>query len=69
MKTIKTRVEDLEKRHETKPILVLWGDWNDETVCRAGDTQGEPMPWEDAKERFGNDYFLICVKYVEDWRP
>lgn len=68
MKTINKRVEDLEENNATKPILVLWGDWNDADICRVGD-DGPVLAWEEAEERFGENNILIRVKYVDDWRP
>jgi len=65
MKTIKSRIEDLEKRHENKPIMVLWGDWNDENLCRVGE---DVFTWAEAKKRFENEHYLIFVQYVDDWR-
>lgn len=65
MKTIKTRVEALERTKENKPILVLWGDLKDENICWV---RKNSFTWAEAEERFGNDYFLIRVQYVNDWR-
>lgn len=70
MKTINKRVEELETRHENKPILVLWGDWDNSEMCHVGGMLAdETMPWEDAIERFEEKNTLICVNYVDDWRP
>jgi hypothetical protein len=70
MKTINKRVEELEERHETKPIMVLWGDWDDKTICHIGGMKAaETMPWEDAIARFESNNTLICVNYVEGMKP
>jgi len=69
MKTIKNRIETLEERNGSKPILVLWGDWEDENICHIGGMRAdETLPWPEAEERFGKTHDLICVHYVEEWR-
>jgi len=70
MNSINKRLDDLEERNQAaKPIMVLWGDWDDKTICHIGGMFGEEtMPWEDAIERFESNHTLICVNYVEDWR-
>ena len=70
MKTINKRVEDLEERNQAaKPIVVLWGDWDDKTICHIGGMKAdETMVWEDAIARFEDKHTLICVNYVDDWR-
>lgn len=69
MKTINKRIEDLETRTEAKPIMVLWGDWDDETICHVGGMMAEEtMVWDEAIERYQKDNVLICVNYVDDWR-
>ena len=69
MKTINKRLDDLEERNGPKPILVLWGDWDDKTICHIGGMRSdETLPWEEAIERFSETNTLMCVNYVDDWR-
>jgi len=64
VKNIAQRIEELEHGHAEKPIMVLWGDWDDETICHLGGARsGDTMPWAEAKERFEPNNTLICVKY------
>jgi len=64
MKTIKTRVEALEERNETKAFLIVWEDlekpgyWN---------VNGENITWPEVEERYSNRE-IIKVVYVDDWR-
>jgi hypothetical protein len=67
MKTINKRVEDLENRGGPKPFLVLWGDRDNPDICRVDD-DAEALEWDDAVERFSSDYYVICVRYVDDRR-
>ena len=67
MKTINKRVEELENGHGPKPVLILWGDWDNPDICRAAKV-GEAMQWDAAIERFSSDHMVICVRYVDDWR-
>ena len=41
MKTIDRRIEDLEKPTSDNPVLVLWGDWDDKTICHIGGMKSE----------------------------
>jgi len=70
MKTIKGRVSDLENGIGPKPILILWGDVDDSTICRVGNAENaDVLQWAEAEERFGHTHQLIAVRYVDDWRP
>jgi hypothetical protein len=62
MKTINKRLEALEEQTKPKDFLVLWGDRRNPDICRV---DGEVYSWPEAKQKFGEDYFLICVNYVE----
>jgi len=62
MKNIDKRIEELEKRKNPTDILVLWGDYDNPDICRVDD---EVFTWDAAKQRFGDDYVLMCVRYVE----
>ena len=69
MKTIKTRIEELENGVGPKPILVLWGDTQNPYICRVGnDENADVMLFAEAEERFGHTHQLIAVRYVDDWR-
>jgi len=69
MKTINKRIEDLENPQSDKPIMVLWGDWEDKTICHIGGMRSdETLLWEEAIEKFQEKHTLICVNYVDDWR-
>jgi hypothetical protein len=46
----------------------LWGDRDNPDICRVKDDAGEALEWDDAIERFSSDYYVICVRYVDDWR-
>jgi len=68
MKTNKKRVEDLENgQSPLKPILILWGDWENKNICRV-DESGPALAWDEAEKRFGSENILIRVKYVDDWK-
>jgi hypothetical protein len=68
VKTINKRVEDLENgQSPLKPILILWGDENNDAICRVDDA-GQPLGWDNAIERFSQNHTVICVRYVDDWR-
>jgi len=61
MKTINKRLKKLEERKPTD-FLVLWGDRDNPDICRV---DGEIFTWSEAEQRFGNDYVLMCVRYVD----
>jgi len=65
MKTINKRVEALENGVGSKPILVLWEDYENPDICR--DKDGEAFSWAEAEARYESEYTLICVRYVDDW--
>ena len=66
---INRRIEDLEKPGSDNPVLVLWGDWDNPDICRAGGMLSEEtLPWDEAIERYQENYILMCVRYVDDWR-
>jgi hypothetical protein len=68
MKTNKKRVEDLENgQSPLKPILILWGDENDDAICRVDD-DGPALAWAEAEEKFSEEYQLIAVRYVVEWK-
>ena len=64
MKTINKRLEDLEIGQTEKPILVLWGDWDNPDICRIGGMRSEEtLLWSEAIERYQDDYVLFCVNW------
>mgnify|MGYP001316076269 CR=1 FL=1 len=64
MQTINKRLEKLEEARKPTDFIVLWGDRDTPDICRV---DGEVFTWSEARRRFGEDYILMCVRYVENW--
>ena len=69
VKTIKSRINDLENQNPKKPFKAVFRDWDNHDLWHdRPQTEGvESYTWDEIEARY-SDYDLLQVWYTTDWR-
>lgn len=65
--TIKGRLNDLENRNHTRPMIVIYQDWDDPNQWHPGGRDADPMTRNEAEKKY-SDHTIIQVTHVNNWR-
>jgi len=61
-KTIKSRVDDLEKGHGKRPMIAIFEDRDDPNLWHPARRESDPISWEEVEAEY-DEYLIIKVTY------
>lgn len=68
MKSLKTRISELEQDRPERPPKAVYQDWDNQDLWHTeGPQKGAGIPWGQVLQNWGG-YYLIQVHYVKGWQ-
>lgn len=69
MKSLKTRINDLENQHPERPIKAIFQDFDNPNLWHLDPRcyESEALTWDEVEKRYP-DHDFIQVTYTDDWR-
>lgn len=68
MKSIRSRISELEKQSPVRPIKGIYQDWDDPELWHfEGPQEGAALTWDQVLRQYP-DHDFIKVTYTDDWK-